>query len=182
MVWAGRKGGRKEGEIVELVAGIVGVSFQLGADDGHLALELGGIERRVLHPVGFDADRKLKTVRGDQLVVLRAVHARIRIDLTAIGAEQLIDGPGRKVFRAFEHHMFKDVRQSGLSIQLITGADLVPDAEIHDRRRVYFLAEDREAVSEMRLGDHLGSVVLLGHDLAVIRGGMSSARNGEGQK
>ena len=64
------------------------------------------------------------------------------------------------ILRALEHHVFKEVRKSGVAGLLVSRSDVVGDAERHRWRRMIFREHDAQTVLQRVLLD--GNLYFLG--------------------
>ena len=55
---------------------------------------------------------------------------------------------GLDVLRALEHHVLEEVREAGAARLLVLRADVIPELQVHDRRRVILGQDHRQAVRQ----------------------------------
>jgi hypothetical protein len=97
----------------EVESGIVLAAFALGEDDCPLGVNLGRIEDRVDHPVGFNLECEVEPVAWERLEVRRVVDPREPVEGAAVLGNvakylPLLEGLG-----ALEEHMLDPVRDAG---------------------------------------------------------------------
>ena len=136
--------------------GVVLAPFQLAPHHRHLGVEVGLVDPAVHHPVGLEPDRQLEAVGGHGLVVVRPVEVGARVEGGAVQEEQARDLADAELLRALEHHVLEEVRDARDPGMLVSGADLVPDAEAHHGGPVDLLRQDAEPVGQDGLPDARG--------------------------
>ena len=57
---------------------------------------------------------------------------------------------GLDVLRALEHHVLEEVREPGAARPLVLRADVIPDRDVHDRRRVILGQDHAQPVRQRR--------------------------------
>ena len=57
---------------------------------------------------------------------------------------------GLDVLRALEHQVLEEVREAGAARLLVLRADVIPELQVHDRRRVILRQHHRQAVGQRR--------------------------------
>ena len=55
---------------------------------------------------------------------------------------------GLDVLRALEHHVLEEMREAGAARLLVLRADVIPELDVHDRRRLVLVQDDDQAVGQ----------------------------------
>ena len=87
-------------------------------------------------------------LRRHRLPVDRRVLVGLGVGLAADARDprRMLIGPD--VLRALEHQVLEQMREPGAAGLLVLRADVIPDREMHDRRRVIFEKDDLQAVGQ----------------------------------
>ena len=162
--WRGGMG-RVDGLLQEIPQHVLAVDLvvgQLAADHLQLALELGRLERHVLHRVGHQLDGRHGVLGGaiDEEDVMsfevKALVAPPKVStIFSISFSLRCDGG------AAGDDVFQHVAQAGPQVLALEGAAGVLDEAAHrgHRRRVVLLDDHRQAVGERGQGDLVGQVL-----------------------
>jgi hypothetical protein len=115
--------------LVEDPGGIVLAHFELVADHGHFAIEIGARDAGVNHTVGFEFEAKAKILLGGGhgFEVIGAVEIGGGVKLRAVGTKLRHDV--LTLFGALEHHVFQQVGHAGFAIPFVAGADHIRDVD-----------------------------------------------------
>src|SRR5690606_672265 len=98
--------------------------------------------------VALQPETQLEVVRGQRLVVVRAVQPGRAVQRAAGLLDQREVPHLRYVFRALEHHVLEQVGEPRTTLALVPRAHAVPDVQCHDRRGVLAREDDVQAVVE----------------------------------
>ena len=137
---------------------IVAPLLDLLEHDLPLALELFGIEGRVLQGIGQDVEARLEEAAGEHEVIGGLVVAGPGVDLAPGPLDLLGDVADAPALRSLEHHVLAQVRDAGQILGLVGRADLHPGLEGHDRGGMVFLEDDLEPVGEAKVHERPGLV------------------------
>ena len=127
--------------------------------DAHPALFLHDVafrRERVLvypqrrHSIGFEPQDHRQVLRRQRFPEHRFIVGRIGIALAADAGNHRRVLLRPDVFRALEHQVLEKVREACASRFLVLGADVIPKLQVHDRRRMVFFQDEREAVCQSR--------------------------------
>ena len=132
---------------------VVLVALALG--DNHRALQLGflGVEHRVDHPVGLDAQRQIDAIGRQRLEVGREVDPRHPVEDTALARHRLVELALRIRRRALEEHVLGPMRDAGGAGPLIAAAHPVPHPETGHRRVVHLAQQHGQPVVQNHPAD-----------------------------
>ena len=108
------------------------------------------------HPLRLKFEGNGETISGQGLKVGRVVPAGEGVFVPAVGGDDAGEFARSELFRALEHHVFKQMGNTGESAGFVTGADFVPDLRGNDRRPSVLLDEHLEPVAEGPLVDLAG--------------------------
>jgi hypothetical protein len=116
----------------------------------HVALRVDVLvgEAQVRHPVRLHPHDQGQAVLRDHLEVGGEVVAGDGVVVAAVPGHDLRELAGRDLLRALEHQVLEEVRQAGLRLRAVGGADPVPEPVRHDRRPAVRHDDDLEAVVE----------------------------------
>ena len=103
-------------------------------------------ERR--HPVGFEPQHQRQVLRRHRLPEHRLVVGRVGVALAADRRDHRRVRLGLDVLRALEHQVLEEVREAGAARLLVLRADVIPELQVHDRRRVVLGQDHRQAVRQ----------------------------------
>ncbi len=149
------EGGRAQ-LLAEQVAGVVLGSLALGDDDGALALDLGGVEERVGHAVGLDAQAQVVGLGGQGLEVGREVVVGEAVVHAAVLGDLFEDFALAELAAALEEHVLDPVRCPREAEALVARADAIPGPDGDDGGRVALDGEHLQPVVERGLLDAEG--------------------------
>ena len=95
-------------------------------------------------------DRQRQILRRQRLPEHRLVVGGVGVALAADRRDHrgVLFGPD--VLRALEHHVLEEVREAGAPRLLVLRADVIPDCEVDDRRRVIFGQDHGQPVGQRR--------------------------------
>ena len=127
--------------------------------DAHPALlfdDLALVRERVLvdpergHPVGFHPEDHRQVLRRHRLPEHRFIIVRVGVALAADRRDERGMRFGLDVLRTLEHQMLEEMREPGPARFLVLRPDVIPERQVHDRRRVIFFEDDGETVGQRR--------------------------------
>ena len=95
-------------------------------------------DERIAHAVGFEVNGQFEPIRREHLIIARAVEPRVGVVYSALPLQH--GGDLRPVLlvvsrRAFEKHVFKQMRRAGVADGLVARTHAVKDHKRHHRRR-----------------------------------------------
>ena len=138
---------RVEHELGALATGIIKSHGELAADDFLLFRVFLLRKRGILHRIGEDRDGIRGALFWHIDPVDRAIKGSVGIDITAAVLDLLGDLAWRALFRAFEKHVLKDVRQPGAHFfTLVYATRAAPSLNAGYRCAAVLLDDEREAV------------------------------------
>lgn len=151
----------ERGELLErgAVGHVVVALAALVLDDVALVLHrrvVEGGEQRA-HPVGFQPEGEFELVGRHRLEVVGALEARGAVERAAGSLHEFEVAVVGDVGGALEHQVLEQVGQPGAALDLVAGADVVPEADGGDRGEVVLGEDDPQAVGQAVLGDGDGS-------------------------
>ena len=119
-------------------------------DDLALVVEVVLAERveEAAEAVRLEPDRQLQLVRRQGLVVVRPVEPGRPVEGPAGGLDERHVLGLPDVRRALEHHVLEEVGEAGLALDLVLGADVVPDVDGDDGREVVLGDDQAQAVGQ----------------------------------
>src|SRR5207244_6954406 len=88
------------------------------------------------HAVGLEPKRALELMAREGLEVVGAIEPRRRVERAARGLYQAEMHSLFHVLRSLEHHVFEEVRETGLPRLLVLAADVVPEVDGYNGRAV----------------------------------------------
>ena len=100
------------------------------------------------HPVGFEPQHQRQVLRRHRLPEHRLVVGRVGVALSADRGDERGVRFGLDVLRALEHHVLEEMREAGAARLLVLRADVIPELQVHDRRRVIFGEDHRQPVRQ----------------------------------
>ena len=102
------------------------------------------------HTPGLHEERGFEKVRRDEFPVVRAVFRGRAVDRAA---ELLYGGDVVEVvaLEALEHHVLEEVCEACAARRLVLRADVIPDVDADDGRRVVFVEDDAQPVRQEEL-------------------------------
>ena len=135
-------------------AGIVLAHVHFAADDLEFLGQFVRRQRRVLHDVAQNIDRRGRAGVRHVNVIDRAVEARVGVHVTAGFLHLLVNAAAGARGGALEEHVFEHMREAGAEpFALVNAAGHRPRLRGHDRRAVIFAHDDDQAVFERGQGD-----------------------------
>ena len=102
------------------------------------------------HAVGFEPQRQRQVLRRQRLPEHRLVFGGVGVAAAADAGDDRRVRLGLDVLRALEHHVLEEVREPGAARPLVLRADVIPDRDVHDRRRVILGEDHAQPVRQRR--------------------------------
>ena len=144
-----RVGGFKQ-PAARAAAGIVLVHVHFAADDVHFLGQFVRRQRRVLHDVAQNINRRARAGVRHVNVIHRAVEARVGVHVTAGLLHFLVNAAAGPRRGALEQHVFEHVRQSRAEpAAFVDAAGHRPRLRRDDRRAVVFAHDDDRPLSSV---------------------------------
>ena len=119
-------------------------------DDLALLLERVAIDAKRRHSIRFHPQRERQILRGERLPEDSGIFLRVGVAASAVARDDRCVRLGLHVLRALEHHVFEQVREPGATRLLVPRADVIPDRDVHDRRRVILREDHPQPVRKCR--------------------------------
>ena len=107
------------------------------------------VQRR--HAIGFEPQHQRQILRRHRFPEHRRVFGRVGVALAADRRDHRAVRVARHVLAALEHHVLEQVREAGASGLLVLRADVIPELQMDDRRRVILVEDHRQAVRQHRV-------------------------------
>ncbi len=104
---------------------------------------------QVAHAIRFHPQREIERRGRDVLEIVGAVETRGAVHRGRTDLFQRLEIFVVVVFRALEHQVFEQMRESALAGRLVFRADVVPDVDRDDRRLAVRVDDDGQAVVEL---------------------------------
>ena len=102
------------------------------------------------HPVGLEPQRQRQVLRRHRLPEHRLVVGRVGVALAADRRDHRGVRLGLDVLRALEHQVLEEMREPGAARLLVLRADVIPELQVDDRRRVILRQHHRQPVRQRR--------------------------------
>ena len=119
----------------------------------HVALNVqllkGHRLEQTTHPIGLQPERQLEGVRGDDLVVVRAIGVGGSVVHRPGGLQEVVEVALGNVRAPLEHDVLEQVGEAGATGLLVAGSHVVPHVHRRDRDRVVLVHDDAQAVVEL---------------------------------
>jgi hypothetical protein len=119
-------------------------------DDFALVLERLLLDAERGHAIRFEPEDERQVLRRHGFPEHRRVFVGVGVALSADARDVRRMSFGLDVLRSLEHHVLEKVREAGTARTLVLGADVIPDLQMDDRRRVIFEKDDVEPVGQRR--------------------------------
>ncbi len=129
------------------------VDLDLVLDDLLLVLEVVGVDREALHPVGLGPERGLEGVRRNDLEVVGEVEAGRAVEDSAVRLHELDELHLAEVLGALEHHVLEEVGEAGAVLRLDAEADVEVDRDHGHRGGRVPREDDLQAVRQLVVVD-----------------------------
>ena len=145
---------RRDDRRTEHACGVIVVTFEFVANDGHLGAPVGVGDERAAHPVRFELDREVEVAGRDAFEVIRAIDPRRGVLRRTDFVHDVGKGAARSTVvrgRSLEEHVLEEVRRTRVADRLVAGADAVDDQKGGDGRGRGGYEDDLEAVVEEEL-------------------------------
>ena len=117
-------------------------------DDFALGLERLLVDTQRRHAIGFEPEHERQVLRRHRLPEHRRVFVGVGVALPADARDVRRMPFGLDVLRSLEHHVLEQVREAGTSRAFVLRSDVIPDLQVHDRRRVIFEEHHVHAVGQ----------------------------------
>ena len=115
-------------------------------DDLALVLERRLVDAQRRHAIGFHPQHQRQVLRRHRLPEHGRVVVRVGVALPADARQHRRVLFGLDVLRALEHHVLEQMGKAGAAGLLVLRSDVIPELDVHDRRRMIGRQHDREAV------------------------------------
>ena len=100
------------------------------------------------HAIGFHPHHQRQVLRGNRLPEHRRVLVGVGVGLAADRRDDRGVLLGLDVARALEHQVLEEVREAGAARFLVLRADVIPELDVDDRRRLVLVQDDDHAVRQ----------------------------------
>ena len=81
------------------------------------------------HPIGFEEERQIELIRGQRVVIERALLVRRAVHASAVAEDGEEVLAGTDVRRALEHHVLEQMREAAAPVPFVARADVVDDGD-----------------------------------------------------
>src|SRR5215218_10667321 len=117
---------------------VVNAEAALFLDRVTLVVEVIFRNRQTLHSIGFEEETEIELVGGKDLEVVSTIFVGGAVHAAAVieNKHEVFTGPN--ILGAFEHHVFKEMREPGATLAFITRTDVVSDGNCHYGRGMIF--------------------------------------------
>ena len=139
-------------------AGLIIALALLVLDHAALVIEhaLGNRAEQVPHAVRFHEQSPLERAARDGFEIIGAVECGGAVVIGRADLLQISEIIAGQIFRAVEHQMFEQMRETGLAPGLVLRPDIIPGADRDHRRLAILVDDDGEAIVELerRMRNH----------------------------
>ena len=111
-----------------------------------LVVEIVFRDRQTLHAIGFEEKGEIELVGGKNLEVVGAVFVGGAVHVAAVIENEQDVFTRANILGAFEHHMFKEVREAGATLAFVARTDVVGDGNCYYRCGMIFNSDHAQAV------------------------------------
>ena len=129
---------------------IVDTQAPLFLDDLALFLERVAIDAQRRHSIRFHPQRERQILRGERLPEHGGIFLRVCVAASPVARDDRRVRFGLHVLRTLEHHVLEEVREPRAPRLLVPRADVIPDRDVHDWRRVILREDHPQPVGERR--------------------------------
>ena len=122
-------------------------------DDAALVIELVLRHRaeQMAHAIGFEEERAFERAGWHGFEIIGAIEPGGAVEIGGAHLLQRFEEIAGGVFRPVEHQMFEEMREPGLALGFVLGADIVPDRDRHDGRLAIGMDDHAQPVGQREL-------------------------------
>ena len=117
-------------------------------DDAALVIQflLGDRTEQIAHPVTLDEQRPLECATRHRLKIVGAIEIGRAVIIGRAHFLQIFEIVPRCILRSVEHQMFEQMRETGLSLGLVLGTDIIPHRHADNRCLAIGVHQNLQAV------------------------------------
>ena len=140
-------------DIFGQAVGLIIALALLVLDNGALIIELflGYRAEQMAHPVAFEEERAVNRCGRHGFEIIGAVKPGCTVEIGRTNLLKRLEKVARRIFRAVEHQMFKQMRKTGFAARLILRSDMIPDRHRNHGCLAIRMNDDTETVGQREL-------------------------------
>src|SRR4026208_1984898 len=110
---------------------VVNAEASLFLDRAALVVEVVLGNRQALHAIGFEEEAEVELVGGEDLEVVGTIFVGGAVHAAAVIENEQEVFTRSNIFGAFEHHVFKEMREPGATLAFVARTNVVSDGNCH---------------------------------------------------
>src|SRR5215218_10094479 len=144
---------------------VVNAEASLFLDRVALVVEVIFRNRQTLHSIRFEEETEIELVGGKDLEVVSTIFVGGAVHVAAVIENEQEMFTRSNILGAFEHHVFKEMREPGATLAFVARTDVISDGNCHYGRGMIFNSDHAQAVLQsglFKIDSHVARALCLG--------------------